>query len=263
MRILKLENLARRPAVIPHADLVDIAVCVIPERHIRENTDRAVIGEPRYSNFVADDLTPTYRTRIFDPRTPGIRDYITKNSYVGSKFYDGIGGVFHGDGEKYSNAFTIINKAKGYTHPGGGSDVGNDIIQFGNVDGSGYLLQQTMMQKYTSTVNVTNYQRYEDNSYSKPYINTERTIVQDNIPLYNDLVLGSQIGNDKLLIAAGKDLVGKGATWEKFYTNDQKSKPDKLYNYGSNVRSDIRLRTNNDRVGVSGFSAPRHWGGES
>ena len=96
---------------------------------------RATIDEPRYFTFVSNDLLEKkYNTKNYDPRVARPRTIIIKNAYQGTRFDDGVGGIFHSTGTKYSNAFSTITTPKGYAYSSGGSATGNDIIQLGNIN---------------------------------------------------------------------------------------------------------------------------------
>ena len=202
------------------------------------------LNQPRYSDFIDPILgQSTYQTLYYDFRTtrPG-EVPIVKNTYTGTRFEDGVGGLFHSDGDRYSISFRTINKPKGYN-----AETGNQIIQEGNIvtQGGGHTPKtatvgdSTVLQKFIDTSKI---EKQNLVSYLPPGdggINTDRTIVQSGIPHYNDSIFSNQEGTTNLQTTTidvnlqdvlPKEL-GVSTSWSALYNSDHTTKDNVGYNY--------------------------------
>ena len=227
-------------------------------------------GNEFSDNNLTTGNTPDYKSIVYDPRTSRGRDNITPAGYAGTRFTkigqmgdgeSGIGWLFNiganiEDAKKYSTGFNIINSPRGY----GTSPTGNDIISIGNmgslsadIPGGGYLTKKPLMDIYKSVRDIKPTNTYFPAGSSD--INSERTIVKDNIPSFNNLTLGQlhtgtlgEDGVDILVSPLNKKL--SSTSWKDYYNENHTSKPDTGYHYSAFVdrdKLDIRDTNSGDR----------------
>ena len=126
-----------------------------------------------------------------------------------SEFGTPIGGLFN-QSERYYGGFGVINTPK-FT----------DIINSGNIvtNGGGYPNKQNILETFLGAQGIAP-PTYIQNGI----INTERTLVKDGIPQYNNLFT---VTDGKVAIGAQN----RDKTWESLYNADHTPKNDVGYSY--------------------------------
>ena len=203
--------------------------------------------------FVTEDLTKKlYDDENFDPRPGRPRGPISNiNIYKGTRFDDGVGGLFN-QTERYYGGFGNINTPKF-----------EDIINSGNVtaNSSGYPNLTGLLERYEN-INPQNESRPKPESYLKDgKINTNRTWTQSSIPQFNDLY-STEGGQEKrtITIDLANDLKAKtleGTSWETLYNPEHTAKEGVGYSYPNVSRDNLNLRYSS---GGGVFGDPRTQG---
>ena len=188
--------------------------------------------------FVSEDLiTKLYDGEFFDPRVGRPRSPIYNiNAYEGTRFDDGVGGLFN-QTERYYGGFGNINTPK-FT----------DIINSGNVtaNSSGYPNLTGLLERYEN-INPQNESWPKPEGYLKAgKINTNRTWTQSSIPQFNDLY-STAAGAEKrtITIDLANDLKAKtleGTSWETLYNPEHTAKDGVGYHYPNVSRDNLNLR---------------------
>ena len=192
----------------------------------------------------------------------------TSNPYTGTKFDDGLGGIFN-QSTKYFSA--------GASEP---TPTFEKIIAEGNVTtGPGYQTKQpslaifqsgnTALEKYQNGNNVGS-TWFKDGVNTLPYT---APILGDSYASFNPLIRGMngvnaglgtrtiQVDLDNLI----SDTLSSTQGWESLYNSDHTAKADKGYNYPNVDRSKLNMRydvSKNSPIYVSGFNRQGP-GGES
>ena len=166
------------------------------------------LDSPEYFDMVRMPSEKLYNTYYYDPRS----DVKVKNPYTGTRFDDGIAGIFP---LPYYAGFATINSPKGYFS----SETGNDIINSGNINsnGGGYPTKKPLMELYVGSKNSPPSRYYENGD-----INLSRTIVQDSIPSYNDNLNITPGFLSPQKVKDSNDIKDLG--WQALYTNNHKPK---------------------------------------
>ena len=188
---------------------------------------------------------------MYDPRTQRDRETISKNVYLGTRYEDSVGGIFHSEGTKYSNAFRTITSPLGYSMKPTPAAAGNDIISFGNIvtNGGGYPDKVDLMATYITT-------RSEDMRpdlyIQNGKINEDRVQVQQNkIPTYSNYLFNQQLNNNSVstIPEVGKlydNAAKKDRAWSGLYNDNHTAKSPidtDGYTYGNtNIRSEFSIR---------------------
>jgi len=189
--------------------------------------------------FVSEDLPfrKLYDDEFFDPRVGRPRGPIYNiNTYEGTRFDDGVGGLFN-QTQRYYGGFGNINTPK-FT----------DIINSGNVTakGGGYPNLTGLLERYEN-INPQNESLPKPEGYLKAgKINTNRTWTQSSIPQFNDLYSTAR-GQEKrtITIDLANDLKAKtleGTSWETLYNPEHTAKEGVGYHYPNVSRDNLNLR---------------------
>ena len=251
---------------LPTTNLIDLSIpdtTSIPPTSLAEMSVSNQLTFPILDTFQIfnmagpEGVTKAYDGYTYDPRTAKPGTMISKNPYSGTSFDDGLGGLFNSV-EPYSNAFTSIITPKGYKN----SELGNDIIHFGNItnNGGGYPSLQEMSNTYKNSRGVSPLKYIENGE-----INTNRTIVQSSIPKYSNLVDTTGFDTSPSVTDSyGNNYESQleGLAWNQLYNSDHTPISDVGHNHGTFVSRDnldIRYKAGGRGDGFS-FIGGSMWG---